>query len=439
MKQKIVLLTSLIAMGLMLSTASATVHIVYDDDGNSKTYYENNNSNDRYYFNENGKRCYYDKYGNKKCVNYSDYDYENYEDRYWNKCSYRDYNQGKDVCYYTDNNDDSDNNNNNYTNNSNMDYSFWHYPVSNIYMSYHSGNHPYLKYEWAVSTTPRKITSATLDEVFDFVQDTWYFKYLKFSYYWDSTLDKIDNGDIDLTYLSKKKLQYPIVAVYQKKDVLVFIHKNNLREQDQDTIWRNYYENDLKITRLWSWYVVYLPTAKDTGSFTYDEDRYLKIFRKLYSNYTLLNYQVWENPFQTYYVEDFGNDILQMEIKKWNNLIWLIMSLENDYHTPSVSKSVTYGRTYTNDDTMHDNLQQVFDAVKKFRTQAGSLPDSLGTLNPQYIDFRSINPYNYDLKYYKTSTVCYKVGFKPTSTDFKSYYADSINAEGYFMWEYCVR
>lgn len=434
MKKKIILLIAMISTVLsMMSVATATVRIVYDDDGESRTYYEDE---DRYYFYEDGERCYYDKYGSKKCVDYDDGDYKNYEDRYWNWCSYRDYNSSRDVCYYSSDDDDDDDYDYDSTD---LDYSFGHYPVSDLDISYHWWVYPYIKYEWYVSGSPRKISSATLNEVFDFIKDTWYFKFFKFSYYWDSTLEKVDNGEIDLDYLYKTKLSYPIVWVYLKKDVLLFIHKDNLTEEDKDTIWRNYYEDDLKITRSGSWYIVYLPTARDTGSFTYDQDKYLKTFRKVYNNYTLLNFQVWENPFQIYYIEDFGNNIMQMEVKKGSKLVWTIVSMEKTYFAKPVSNSTKYGKEYSNDEIMQQNLEEVHTAVKKYYFEMGFLPNTLGTMNYQYIDFKSLNPYNYDLKFYTTSVVCYKIGFKPTSVDFKSYHENSLDANGYFMTEMCVR
>jgi len=190
----------------MLSIASATVRIVYDSPNDSKTYYDDDNYSERYYFYQNGERCYYDKYGSKKCVDYNSYDYNNYTDRYWNKCSYRDYDSGKDVCYYTNNrnNDDYDDrydeDDDRYDDydydrydededededEDNLDYTFGHYPVSNIDITYYSDTNPYIKYEWDVSASVREVSSATLNEVFDFVEDTWYFKFFKFFKFYD--------------------------------------------------------------------------------------------------------------------------------------------------------------------------------------------------------------------------------------------------------------
>lgn len=325
-----------------------------------------------------------------------------------------------------------------------LNYSFYSYPMDNRTVDLRTKDwYDFLIYQWntTIWKDRKKIDTAYIGKVLKEVE---FFKFFKIAYYYENSLWKINDWKINLSYIDKKKLIYPIVMVYTTDKILYVIHKDFLSANDQKIVWKNYQSSQFKISKNSNFYIVSLKyteqyknnTNKDNYSYKYT--KYFNIFKDLYAINDIVTFQVGQNPFEKNNIDGFGNNFMQFDYLYSNKIIWSIVSLNKEFNLKTISSQLIYSDDYEKDKYIYENVNAMFNKIKSYYSYYGDLPTDLWSLAPRFEDITNINKYNHSLYYEKIDFTCYNLWFKPKSKEFKKIFSDSINKQWYWYNKRCV-
>lgn len=294
---------------------------------------------------------------------------------------------------------------------------------------------------WYSWKTSQYINKVPLSDINTFFSTLWYFKFFKYSHFWtQGSFDDLRNEDLDFSDLAWKKLRYPIVWAYLWDYVVLFIYKESLTPYQKKVIW-NYYNYDwLEVQKYKNWYKTKI-MVYDSYFFTYDFPKYYKMLTTLNKSLSVLNFQVWQNPLDKYNVEWFSDDVMQLEVKIWSTLRWILASMNSDEDDTGtiVSNTIQYGEDYQKDVEMMDSLTDLYDSVKYYYKITWRLPEDLWSMQPNFIDITALNQYNHQINYERVNVHCYKIWFKPFSSSFKRIYSSQVSKTWYWYSNSCVQ
>ena len=320
-----------------------------------------------------------------------------------------------------------------------VSYNFSNYPAK-IYSwdinSYIKDWFKYLKYFWNTTFYWKKIDISPFINYINTLDNV---RFMKLSYYWNDVLRRAENDEIDLDYLDNTRLRYPIWGVYVWDYLVMFIYKNSLNEEDKNTIWEYYNSNDLIFIKKWNWYITKIYNYKTTNSFSYEVSKYSSVLKSLYNNYKLLNFQVGQNPFDKYKIENFWDDILQLEVKLGEKLRGIVLSLQKIYSLVPTKNEQIFWQKYVKDGQIMRKLVNLYDEIENYYETMDWLPADLGSLYPNFYDITALNDYNHTIKYKKINYNCFKIWFKPKSKDFKRLFSFEINNDWYRFSKFCLK
>lgn len=318
-------------------------------------------------------------------------------------------------------------------------YSFSHSPISNLDIydkELKNWKKAYI-YKWNSSIDLNKVLLSDISFLFN---QLWYFKFFKYSHFWRAgSFDQLNNGEIDLSDLAWEKLDYPVVWAFIWDYVILLFHKNLLTEDQQDLIWRYYNYDDVEIEKYRNnWYKTKV-RVEDTYFYTYDFQKYFKMLSDLNKSLWVINFQVGQNPLDKYDIDDFSDDLLQVEVLIWNKVrgILLSMSQRNDENYMTSNASI-YWKEYQKDIELMDNLMWLYDSVRYFYNITWKLPEDLGSMQPSFIDITTLNPHSHQVDYTRVNKTCFKVWFKPFSAAFRKTYSSQMNKTWYWYSNFCV-
>lgn len=319
-------------------------------------------------------------------------------------------------------------------------YSFTYFPVDDFdyYTKNLSNWMEVLKYSWETDET---ITKVDMSDIENDIKAIWYFKYFRISYYWeDSAFDELRNSDLDFTNLAGYKLDYPIVQYYLWDYLVVMIYNQLLTSNEKEIIWNYYNYDGIEFTKKWKWYKTKIKVDEKYYK-TYDSIKYYNIYKKFIKSFKVTTFQIWQNPFDKYEIDNISNDLLQIEILNWYTIKGIILSLSTIWESKNVIVSwwSTYWKQYQFDQAMYENFYEISSAISYFYKIVWEMPLDLWSLFPNFLDITSINKYSHKLKYEIVDDFCYKIGFVPKSVDFKNQYSSYIDVNWYLFSNYCVR
>jgi len=316
-------------------------------------------------------------------------------------------------------------------------YEFTNFPMSDKTIKYSNeeGN-DYIVYQWKSSVEWRKVKFSEIEEL---INKVWYFKFFKFSYFWNNTLNKIVDENIDLSYLDWVKLTYPIAWYIAKNKFTFMIPQQLINQYDKRIIWNHYQSDSILINKLWPNYFIKI-NVDEPLSFAYDHSTYFQALKKINKDYGIINFQVGQNPFDRYDIENFSDDFIHIEAFNYTKVVWIIMSLKKEYSLDTTTNEELYSEDYSLDEQTMKNLTNLYEPIKNYYKYMRWVPNDLWSLDVQFTDLTDINPYERTLKYTKVSNKCYKVWFKPISSEFKATFKKSIDKNGYWISsQFCVK
>lgn len=316
-------------------------------------------------------------------------------------------------------------------------YDFSHYPTkyTEKITPYIKNWYEYLKYDWDADFHPR---ICDLSIPLKYLENIGYFKFLKFWYYWEDALWRIKDEKIDLDYLQDRKLFYPILWVYTKDYILIFIHERQIKYEDRKRIWYNYVSEDLRIQKEWRWYITSLYTTKKTWGFNYDSSKYVNLLEKLYEYYDLITFQMWQNPYNRYDIQGYTDNFLQVELFSYGELRGIIISLKKMFSLSVDPTEWDYWESYKQDEWIMNKLLYLRDNIESYYIMMWWIPDNITSLSPNFLDISSLNKYSHELLYQRKNSSCYKIWFKPKSFWFKKYFWYEINSDGFWTESFCL-
>lgn len=310
-------------------------------------------------------------------------------------------------------------------------YSFNHYPATVSSTSFaNNAGYELIKFSWKGSA---RFNRVNIDDIQAFGEQLEFVKFFKFSYYWGAPLDKIRDQNIDLSYLYKTKLAYPIAAYYTQDTLFLLIHENNLNLSDRRYIQESYNGSNLQISKYGSWYLT-SKKYKSTGGMVYKFSTYFSLLKGTYSGLPVVQFVLWDSPFESYKIEGFSDNNLQIEIMRGEIYNGLIFNLDKKF-TRYTSKPVD--KDYDMDVEMQNELYSLHNSIQNYYKNFGDTPSSLGSLAPEFLDITAFNLNDYDFSFSKKTNKCVEMWFKPKSTTFKN--LNFINmVDGYWTTSYCI-
>ena len=308
-------------------------------------------------------------------------------------------------------------------------YNFSHFPAWNLsYWETSSNWFSVLQYRWNSSLDK---TNVSISEIENVIRNIWEIWFMKYSYYWRNEFRNKHDNNIDLRNLDREKLEYPVLAITNRNNFIIFIHSNNLSNNQKNIIWNRYQsEKWFIINKYWNnWYILRQTSASESQRVYYYKD-YFKTLKDLRWD-SLANFQVWQNPYQNYRISDFSDNILQVWIVQNWQLRWLILDLQK--RMPWIEQWWSkYWQEFQRDESIMKKIVDLYYNVRNYRRTMWGLPQDLWSLHPNFIDITRFNRYYHDLKFERTNNLCYKAWFKPKSEDFKRLFSQEIN---WWYWE----
>lgn len=317
-----------------------------------------------------------------------------------------------------------------------VSYEFSNYPITDKDIkTYEKYQTPYLIYKWDTDFKSQTINFNDIDAT---IKDYGYFKFFRYSYYWKDTFSKLKDSELNFWYLDDTKLKYPVVSFYVKNRYIFLIHNELVSPSYKAIIWNKYESNSMLITKFRDWYKITIFIEKDY-EFAYDYQKYLEPLRDLINAYPVVSYQVWQNPFDEYNIENFWNKFIQLELHSWWKLKWIILSLKKFLWASPTNSTTKYWDDYYYDEYIEDKLIDLYTTMKNYYNYMWALPSSLWDLSETFTDISALNKYDHKLKYETINTYCYNIGFKPKSPEFIKEFADSINSDWYWFVKVCIK
>lgn len=315
-------------------------------------------------------------------------------------------------------------------------YDFQNFPVINKKVNtYKKWDYKILKYTWVATIAWYKLK---LNDIEKIMKPDWYFKFLKYSYYWKDTFFLIKDNNIDLSYLDNSKLVIPIISYYIWNELRFIVFNWLLTPEDQDIIWDHYKADKFSIQTYKKRYVITYKTKVEVKNI-YDYKKYYNTMVTLAQNDSVVNFQVWQNPLKNYLIEWYWDDLIQLEVIKDGKLTWMILSMPIKKANNIIPSWTDFWPNYQKDKEITEQLLRLYEPIKFYYQYNWYIPTDLWSLYPVFMDITALNIYDHKLYYEPINKFCWNVWFKPISDMYVNNHSREMNNKWYWYVNMCVK